>query len=130
MEAQGELMVHLIVAPGAGVTVNWLVWIVPGQVMELRVEMQSVTLIASVSEQELTQPLVSVTARPKTAVPGPLVRVTVVDKFVQPLPQELGPTIWAGPDTTLQVSDVIGLSPAWAEPFNVKVFVAPWLQTD
>jgi hypothetical protein len=63
------LIVHLIVAPGAGVTVNVLVCVTPGQVEELAAETQSMTLIFVLSEQELPQPFVSVTERFTVTLP-------------------------------------------------------------
>ena len=61
MEAHVEVIVHLMVAPEAGVTPNSLVWVVPGQVDGFRETMQSAGgLMFSVSEQELVQPFVSV----------------------------------------------------------------------
>ena len=72
----------------------------------------------------------SCTVNRKVALPGPFVRFTVSGKFVQPLPHELVPMICAGPETTVQVRDVIGLSPDWAVPFRVKALVGPWLQAD
>ena len=47
--------------------------------------------------------------------------------MVHPAPQDAGPTISAGPETIIQVREVILLSPAWADPFKVKVFVGPSL---
>src|SRR5678815_3697794 len=67
--AQLELMVHLIVEPGAGVTVNELVCVTPGQVIVLTMETQSTTLIFVPREQELPQPFVSVTERPTVILP-------------------------------------------------------------
>ena len=40
-------------------------------------------------------------------MPGPLVRCTVVDKLVHPMPQDVGPTISAGPETILHAKDEI-----------------------
>src|SRR6187399_3146740 len=51
------------------------------------------------------------TVKRKTAVPGPLVRITVVAKLVHPAPQEVAPVIRAGPEKTLHARFVIGFSP-------------------
>ena len=73
----------------------------------------------------------SCTVSRKTAVPGPFVRFTVIGKLVHAEPlHELVPTIWAGPETMLHVREVIGLSPDWADPFKVKVFVSPAVHFD
>jgi hypothetical protein len=54
-------IVHLIIEPGSGVTLNWLVCSVLGQLGGVRETMQSLGgLMDSVSAHELLQPFVSV----------------------------------------------------------------------
>ena len=70
MEAHVEVIVHLMVAPEAGVTPNSLVWVVPGQLGGFRETMQSVGgLMLSIIEQELVQPLASIIVRFTVTLP-------------------------------------------------------------
>jgi len=70
MEAQGELMVHLMVEPCGGLRVNRLVWVVPGQVAAFTAIMQSGDgFMLWVRKQELLQPLVSITVRFTVTLP-------------------------------------------------------------